>query len=220
MKRLLSTCAFVLMLTNGAYAAAPAIDVPAGNYTLDKPHATLLFRVSHMGFSHYTAQFKQFDAKLHFDPANPTTSKVDATVDPRSLSLPNPPAGFTETLLGKQWLNAEQYPNMTFRSTKVELTGPTTARITGEFTLHGITKPLVLDATFNGGYKGIPNMDPHARIGFSAHGTLRRSEYGVAFGIPQPGSNMGVSDEVEIILETEFKGPMLAETSEKPDSKK
>jgi polyisoprenoid-binding protein YceI len=160
-------------------------DVPAGDYKLDPAHANLEFKVSHLGFSHYTARFTDFDVTLKFDPANPSTSSVEATIDPKSLALPTPPAGFKDELTGKSWLDAAQYPAITFRSTKVEVTGANTAKVTGDFTLHGVTKPVVLDATFNGGYAGHP-MDrllgpPHARIGFSAHrGVFKRlSEFGI-----------------------------------------
>jgi len=196
-------------------ASAPAAakftlpDVPAGDYKLDPFHATLEFKVSHLGFSHYTARFTDFDAKLKFDPAHPETSSVEATIDPKSLFLPRPPAGFKDELTGKSWLDVAQYPAITFRSTKVEVTGANTARITGDFTLHGVTKPVVLEATFNGGYAGHP-MDPHARIGFSAHGVFKRSEFGIGYGVPAPGSTMGVSDEVDVSIEAEFSGPPLA----------
>jgi polyisoprenoid-binding protein YceI len=69
-----------------------------------------------------------------------------------------------------------------------------------------VTRPVSLDAKFNGGYAGHP-MDPHARIGFSARGSLKRSEFGIAFGVPAPGSQFGVGDDVEIIIEAEFSGP-------------
>lgn len=190
-------------------AAKPApVNVPAGAYALDKSHATLVFRVSHLGFSNYTAAFADFDVKLTFDPAKPETSTVEATIDPKSLTLPHPPAGFVEELTGPQWLNAQQYPAITFKSTKVEVTGPDTAKITGDFSLHGVTKPVVLEAKFNGGYVGHP-MDPHARIGFSAKGTFKRSDFGIAFGIPAPGTTMGVSDAVDVIIEAELSGPPL-----------
>ena len=185
-------------------------DVPAGDYKLDKSHASLVFKVNHLGFSHYTARFSDFDAKLKFDPANPSASSVEATIDPKSLTLPNPPAGFKDELTGKAWFDTAQYPTITFRSTKVEVTGANTAKVTGDFTLHGVTKPVVLDATFNGGYAGHP-MDPHARIGFSAKGTFNRSEFGMGFGVPAPGTTMGVGDAVEVTIEAEFSGPPLAD---------
>jgi polyisoprenoid-binding protein YceI len=188
----------------------PAVtEAPAGTYKLDKAHASLDFRVSHIGFSNYTARFANWDAELQLDPKNPSASTVTATIDPTSLTLPAPPKGFLEELLNEKWLGAKQFPQMAFKSTKVELTGPNTAKITGDLTLKGITQPVTLDATFNGGYAGHP-YDPNARIGFSAKGSLNRSTFGVKEGVPPPGTTMGVSDNVDIIIEAEFNGPPKA----------
>ena len=183
--------------------------VPAGAYTIDKPHTSLIFRVSHMTFSSFTGRFTNITAKLDFDPAHIANSRVSVTIDPRSISSDNAPSGFLEMLSGKDWLDAEKYPQMAFRSTAVEVTGTNTFRLRGELTLHGVTRPITLDATYNGGYAGQP-MDPHARIGFSARGKFRRSDFGVSIGIPAPGSKMGVGDEVEVVFESEFTGPALA----------
>jgi len=191
-----------------AVPAASAAPVPAGAYTLDKAHASLLFRVNHLSFSHWTARFTKFDAQLQFDPADPAKSSVKVTVDPKSISSDNAPEGFMATLAGPEWLDAGKYPEMTYRSTKVERAGTNGLRISGQLTLHGVTKPVTLMATYNGGYAGHP-FDPHARIGFSAKGTLKRSEFGVAYGIPAAGTTMGVFDDVEIIVEAEFSGPPL-----------
>jgi polyisoprenoid-binding protein YceI len=200
-------------------AAAPAPNVPAGAYTLEKAHASLVFRVSHLGFSNYSAQFKSFDAQLQFDPKNLAASTVTATVDPRSLDLINPPPGFVDELLGDQFLDAAKFPEMSFKSTKLQNIAANQVRITGDFTFHGVTKPVVLEATFNGGYEGHP-MDPHARIGFSAHGSLNRGDFGIAYGIPAPGTTMGVSDRVDIAIEAEFSGPpFVAKTDESPAAK-
>jgi polyisoprenoid-binding protein YceI len=193
----------------GAGVAALAPDVPAGRYTLDPSHATLIFRVDHLGFSNYTARFLRFDADLEFDPENPAAARLTATVDADSIETDFPfpdQVDFNAQLRGEEWLNTDAHPQMSYRSTDIVMTGPTTARIDGELTLRGVTRPLALQATFNGGYAGHP-MDPNARIGFSAVGTLLRSDYGMNFGIPEPGSKMGVSDEVEIIIEAEFNGP-------------
>ncbi|MBL9095613.1 MAG: polyisoprenoid-binding protein [Alphaproteobacteria bacterium] len=197
-------------------AAAPAAaivpvktEAPAGVYKLDKTHASLIFRVNHIGFSNYTANFSSLDAELQFDPANPEKSSVTATIDPRSLVLNAPPAGFLDELLNPKWLDAAGHPQMTFRSTKVELTGANTARITGDFTMKGVTLPVTLEATFNGGYAGHA-YEPQARIGFSARGTLARASFGVKEGVPPPGSTMGVSDNVDFVIEAEFSGPPLA----------
>jgi polyisoprenoid-binding protein YceI len=207
-------------LTYGADAVPQAGtgSVPGGSYTLDKPHASLIFRVNHLGFSHWTARFTRFDAKLQFDPASPATAQVTVTIDPASITPDNPPPGFVASLRGAQWLNAAQFSKITYRSARVEPVGPNAMRIFGDLTLHGKTQPVVLDATYNGGYIGHP-MDPHARIGFSAHGTLKRSDFGIAFGIPQPGSTMGVSDAVEFSIEAEFSGPSWAGAGNTPAEK-
>jgi polyisoprenoid-binding protein YceI len=165
-----------------------------------------VFRLNHLGFSNYTARFTTFGAQLQFDPNDPVGSSVIVNVDPKSLAVENPPADFVNELIGKNWLDSAQFPELTYRSTSVELTAPNAMRITGELTLHGVTKPVVLDATFNGGYAGHP-MDPHARIGFSAHGAFNRSDFGIGYGIPAPGTTMGVSDRVDVTIETELTGP-------------
>src|SRR5262245_51941557 len=191
--------------------AALAPDVPAGQYKMAHAHSTLIFRLSHMGFSHYTARFHKLDAKLQFDPLNLAATQLSATVDPRSIETdyPDPSYNFNEELAGEHWLDAAKFPAITFRTTQVEDLGNQAMRVHGELTLHGVTKPIVLEATYNGGYSGHP-MDPQARVGFSAQGTLRRSDFGISGGIPGAGSNMGVGDQVAIVIESEFNGPPKA----------
>lgn len=189
--------------------------IPAGKYAVDKAHASLVFRVDHLGFSHWTARFTHFDADLQFDPAKPASSRVEVSIDPASLTPDNPPPGFIEILQGAQFFDVGHFQHMTFRSTRVEAVGPNGLRITGDLTLHGVTKPVVLDATYNGGYAGHP-MDPRARIGFSAHGALKRSDFGMGFGVPQPGSTMGVGDVVQFAIEMELSGPAWAGAPKTP----
>lgn len=195
-----------VVLVAGPAVAATTPQPPAGTYAIDRAHTSVTFRVSHLGFSHYTARFSRIDGTLKFDPAHPAAMGVEAAIDPMSLELNAPPKGFHEQLMGKGWFEAAQFPKMTFRSTKVDVTGANTARVTGNLTLHGVTKPVVLEVTYNGGYP--PNaMDPGgARVGFSAHTVLKRSAFGISQGIPAPGSSMGVGDDVEVAIEAEFSG--------------
>lgn len=223
MRQIALACALVALCAcseeESAQSAAPPgtivpviTEAPAGTYTLEKSHASLLFRVDHLGFSMYTARFKRFDATLAFDPANPEAMSVTAAVDPASIETDFPypeTVDFNAVLRGKDWLNVAKFPAIAFRSTAVALTAPNRARVTGDLTLLGVTRPLALDVTFNGGYRGHP-MDPNARIGFSARGTLKRSAYGMTAGIPPEGSAMGVGDAVEVIIEAEFSGPPIA----------
>ena len=192
--------------TAQAQSAAVAFRTPdrlAGTYRIDPEHTTILFRVDHVGMSKWTAQFRNFDASLVLDPKRPDASTVTAEIDVASLDSKTSPAlAFDKALTGPDWLDAGAHPKITFRSTKVTMTGPDTADITGDFTLKGVTKPVVLKAKFNDGYK--PNAMDGARIGFSATSRFNRSDFGISYGIPAPGSKMGVSDEVEVIIETEF----------------
>jgi len=202
----LVACSLVAPQARADEETAP---LPAGTYRLDRYHASLSFSVSHLGFSNYTGGFDAFDATLEFDPANVAASSVTAAIDVGSLRIPDPPEGFRAELLGDQWLNAVEFPEMTFRSTSVTPTGPSTATVDGLLTLNGTSQPVTLAVTFNGGYTGHP-MDPAARIGFSARGVLKRSAFGISFGIPAPGSTMGVGDDVSFEIEAEFNGPPLA----------
>jgi polyisoprenoid-binding protein YceI len=191
-------------------AMPPVTAPPAGQYQLDKSHASLQLRVSHLGFSTYTTRFSRFDAELTFDPSNIPASKVVTTIDASSLELDAAPAVCLDIVKGPQMLDTAKFPKIVFRSEKVRMTGAKSMEITGTLDLHGVTRPVVLAGTFNGGYAGMPKMDPHARVGFSARGSFKRSDFGIAFAVPAPGTTMGVGDLIDISIEVEFTGPPLA----------
>ncbi|HLQ08572.1 MAG TPA: YceI family protein [Steroidobacteraceae bacterium] len=183
---------------------------PAGQYHLDKSHASLQLRVSHMGFSTYTTRFSRFDAELTFDPARLTAARVVTTIDAASLEMDEAPTECIDIVKGPQFLDTAKFPKIVFRSERVRVTGGKSLEISGTLDLHGVTRPIILTATYNGGYPGMPNMDPHARVGFSAHGSFKRSDFGMAYGVPAPGTTMGVGDLIDIAIEAEFSGPALA----------
>ncbi|MBS0367146.1 MAG: polyisoprenoid-binding protein [Proteobacteria bacterium] len=189
---------------------APPAAVPAGQYHLDKAHASLTLRVNHMGFSTYSTRFSRFDAQLTFDPRNLRASSVTATIDATSLQTDAWPKMCSDILDGAQMLDTAKYPQIVFKSERVRVTGPKSMQIAGTLTLRGVTRPVVLSATYNGGYAGMPQMDPQARIGFSAHGSFKRSDFGMGFGVPAPGTQMGVGDRIDFAIEAEFTGPPLA----------
>jgi polyisoprenoid-binding protein YceI len=215
-----ATCAIVLLSVGAGSAVAdepaappamPSLSAPpAGHYQLDKSHASLQLRVSHLGFSTYTTRFSRFDAELTFDPAKPTASRAVTTVDAASLEMDAAPAACLDIVKGPQLLDTAKFPQIVFRSERVRMTGVKSMEITGTLDLHGVTRPIVLTANFNGGYAGMPNMDPHARIGFSAHGSFKRTDFGMGFGAPAPGTTMGVGDLIDFSIEAEFTGPALA----------
>lgn len=205
-----------ILCTVGAIApaaetAAPTAmaSPPAGAYKLEKSHASLILRVSHMGFSTYTTRFSRFDADLKLDPTNLPASAVVTTIDAASFEMDGAPAMCLDIMKGPQMLDTAKFPQIVFKSERVRMTGDRSMEIAGTLTLHGVTRPLVLTASYNGGYPGMPNMDPQARVGFSAHGSFKRSDFGITYGVPAPGTTMGVGDLVDFSIEAEFTGPPL-----------
>jgi len=191
-------------------ATAPAGTPPAGAYKLDKSHASLILRASHLGFSTYTTRFSRFDTELKLDPRNLSASSVVTTIDASSFEMDAAPQMCIDVVKGPQMLDTAKFPQIVFKSEKVRMTGAKSMEISGTLTLHGVTRPTVLVATYNGGYAGMPNMDPQARVGFSAHGSFKRSDFGIAFGVPAPGTTLGVGDLIDFSIEAEFTGPPLA----------
>jgi polyisoprenoid-binding protein YceI len=196
--------------TAAAPAMPPPAPPPAGEYQLDKSHASLLFRVSHLGFSTYTSRFSRFDAKMTFDPNNMAASSVVVTIDPKSLEMDAAPLVCIDIVQGPQLLDTAKFPEIVFRSDQIRMTGNKSMQIHGTLQLHGVTRPLTLTATYNGGYPGMANMDPNARVGFSAQGSFNRSDFGMSFGLPPPGTSMGLGDSINITIEAEFSGPPLS----------
>lgn len=194
-----------------AFAAAPLAaqeierSFPAQTFTLDPAHTVVLFSVNHLGFSNFTAGFDTVTASLQLDPDAPETSRLSVSVEVDSLDLPTPPEGFRETLLGPEWFDAATYPEITFVSGSITRTGDKTARVEGTLTLRGVSQPVTLDVTYNGGWGKQP-FEPQARAGFSASTTISRSAFGMGFGVPPEGTDFGVSDAVRITIETEWMG--------------
>ena len=191
-------------------AMPPMAAPPAGQYQLDKSHASLQLRVSHLGFSTYTTRFSRFDAEMTFDPQNIPASKVVVTIDAASLELDAAPQMCLDIVRGPKFLDVAKFSKIVFRSEKVRMTGAKSMEITGTLDLLGVTRPVVLTGTYNGGYPGMPKMDPHARVGFSAHGAFKRSDFGMSYVVPAAGTTMGVGDLIDFSIEAEFTGPSLA----------
>lgn len=182
-------------------ARAEPLEVPAGKYSLDPAHASLTWKVSHLGLSFYTARFTKMTAELDFDPAKLDAAKVSVSVDAASVRTDYPFADkkdFDKNLsMGEEWFNAGEHPEITFVSTGVEMTGENTAKVTGDLTLLGVTKPVTLDVTLNKAMKEQPFAKKPA-LGFSGTATIKRSEFGMIKYVPMIG------DDVQLLIEAEF----------------
>ena len=169
---------------------------PDGTYQLDPAHTRVVFMCSHFGISDYIGFVQGVTGTLNWIGAKPETGGVSVEID--SSGAMTGLAAFDEDLDGPDWFDAANFPKMTFKSTSIERTGPTTGLITGDLTVRGITKPITLDVTFNGGRPHPINTLAYA-IGFVATGSTKRSDYQMTKLL-----RLGVGDEVKILIHAEF----------------
>jgi polyisoprenoid-binding protein YceI len=168
--------------------------VEGGHFKLDKRHARIVFSTTHLGFSTYYGFFGDIDGKLDYDPASPTASTLETSVNLNVLVTND--SELDENLKSPDYFDVPKFPVATFKSTKIEITGAATGKITGDLTLHGVTKPVVLDVTLNRG--GTNPVTQSYILGFDATGTLSRSEFGIKTLVPFVG------DQVKLVLSCEF----------------
>lgn len=167
--------------------------VPAGNYAIDPSHTSAAASVVHMGFSKTTVSFGKVSGTYTYDPAKPEASTLEVSIDAGSLN--SGWAARDAHLKSPEFFNVAAFPNVTFKSDKLEKTGANTANVAGNLTLLGVTKPVTLAVTFNGVGKG---MDGIVRTGFAAITSFKRSEFGMKTFLP------AVGDDVSIVIEAEF----------------
>ncbi len=183
-------------LTTAALAVL-SFPVPAQaaieTYTFDKPHTQVVFFVSHLGFSMSEGEFLDYDGKIVFNTGAPERSSVEVTINTDSIDMGD--ATWDEHMKAENFFHVAKHPAMTFKSTAIEVTGENTAMMTGDLTLLGVTKSVILDVTYN--KSGVHPFSGKYVSGFSARGSLNRSDFGMTYGIP------GVGDEVELRLEVE-----------------
>ena len=176
--------------------AAVAARVPAGTYQVDAAHTQVAWEVNHMGFSILEGMFGASDGSITVDPARPAATKLDVTFQIDQLSVTAP--AFATHLKSDQIFDAAKYPTARFVSTGVTPHGADKATVTGNLTIKGITKPVTLDASFVGA--GANPMNKKLNFGFSATGTVKRSDFGVGLAAPL------VSDTVVLHIHAAFVG--------------
>ena len=196
---LLATPALAQMPTTPP-GAPDASRIGAGNYTVDPNHTQVVFTVNHLGFNSYWGIFGGATGTLVLDPAKPNAAAVSIEIPLSGLVTTS--AKLNEHLAKPDFFDSAKFPTATFKSTSVAVTG-TTAKIAGSLTLRGVTKPVVLDAKFTGA--GPSPMGGKATIGFEATTSVKRSDFGVSYGVPL------VSDVVPLQITVAFEkaGPAV-----------
>ncbi|MDX2027397.1 MAG: YceI family protein [Alphaproteobacteria bacterium] len=195
LRSFLSLAALGVLVLSAPAHAADAAPAASGAYQLDNSHASITFKINHLGFSRYTGRFDKMEGTLNFNSEAPEKSAVDVTIYPNSVDTNN--VKLEEELRSSdKGFDVIKHPRATFRSTKVERTSPTTGKVTGDFTFMGVTHPVTLDVTLIG--SGAHPMNKKPVIGFSASGSFKRSDYGYTAFLPMVG------DEVSLQIEAEF----------------
>ena len=192
------------VLAFAAFAAAAAAQsvanpdpaaVQAGSYGLETNHARVVFSVSHMGFSTWYGDFSGATGTLTLDPKNVAAAKLAVTIPVASVSTTN--SVLDGELKSADWFDAAKFPSISFTSTKVTQTGPTSALVAGTVTFHGVSKPIVLQVQFNAA--GVNPLSKAYTVGFEVKGTLKRSDFGVTKYVPLIG------DDVTLAISAPFE---------------
>jgi polyisoprenoid-binding protein YceI len=179
-------------------AAVPAL---AADFQLDPAHSSIQFQVRHLGISKVRGEFTDFDASFSYEPGKPASWQAEATIQATSIDTQNEQRD--THLRSPDFFDVAEYPTITFKSTGIEMTGENTARLKGNLTIRGVTKPVVLDLETSGTI-----VDPwgNTRAGFSASGTINRQDFGLTWnkvletGGLVVGNDVGIAIEIEGIL--------------------
>lgn len=191
-KRPLLLAAFLGMCSISASAATLA---PKGTYNLDPDHTQVVFEIRHMGISTFYGRFGKISGWLNFNQAAPETGALNVQIDMHVIETHVPELDST---LSNSAFQADKFPTASFVSTKIAKTGANTGVVTGNLTIAGVTKPVSLNVTFNGGQGSGEPMQPY-RLGFDATATIKRSD----FELTHMFWSGFVGDDVQLLIEAE-----------------
>lgn len=184
--------AAALFVATAAGSLTPAFAAPV-NYKIDPAHTAVAFIVNHIGFSNVIGRFNTVGGDISFEKDAVEKSTVNVTIDAASIDTNH--AKRDEHLRSPDFFNAKEFPKLTFKSTKIEKTGDKTGKLHGDLTMLGVTKPVVLDITFN--KDGVSPASKLETAGFSARGTVKRTDFGMKYGAP------AVGDDIQLLIEIE-----------------
>ena len=193
MKRTILVFAAGIGMAFSAGAGAEPVD-----YAFDMSHSRVYFDVNHRGFSTMLGRFADFGGTFRFDADNPTASTLDISIASASVDMFHD--GLNKHLKNQDFFDVERHPEMRFVSDRVVQTADERYTVHGQFTLLGVTNPLSFDVTLNntGQTRGGAPL-----AGFTAHGTLDRTDYGMTYGVPLVGTEIGFRIEIEASARTD-----------------
>ncbi len=165
----------------------------AAPYAIDHAHTQVWFNVSHMGFSELTGQFRKLDGQLNFDPADMTKSSVKVSIPVDGIDMNDDK--LNTHLKSADFFDAAKFPNMEFKSNKVEKVSENVLKVSGDLSIHGVTKPATLDVKINK-VADHPMMKVPA-VGLSASTTIKRSDFGIKYGVPAVGDDITIRIAME-----------------------
>lgn len=165
-------------------------------WAIDTAHSSVDFSIRHMMIANVKGSFNNFNAAIEADPTDLTTAKIDFTIETSSVDTRNKDRD--AHLVSADFFDVEKYPSLTFRSTSIEKTGDGEYKVTGDLTLHGVTKQETFAVTYEGQGK-----DPwgNEKVGFSAEGSVNRSDYGLTWNAALETGGVLVGDKVKFNLQ-------------------
>jgi polyisoprenoid-binding protein YceI len=190
-------------ISKTAIAIAMLIALPvlahADNWQIDPAHTNVEFTVRHMMISNVKGQFQKTSGTITTNGNDPTSAQVNATID--ATSIDTRVEKRDAHLKSPAFLDVDKFPTITFKSTKVEADGPDKWKVTGDLTLHGVTKPVLLEVESSG--KPITDPMGNTRAGASATAKIKRSDFGLVWNQALEGGGVMVGDEVAISIDLE-----------------
>ena len=176
------------------------------SWNLDTTHSQIQFSVRHMMISKVRGEFPKFSGSVSLDENNPASASLDISIDVSSINTRE--AQRDGHLKSPDFFNVEVYPNITFKSTSVKVTGSNTAVLTGDLTIRDVTKPVSLDVEFLGFAKS-PWGTTNA--GFTASGKINREEFGLGWNVALETGGVLVGKDIDLNIEAELiKAPEVA----------
>ena len=171
-------------------------EVRAGQYVLDPNHASLIWKLNHLGFSTFIGTFNEFEASLDFDPEDIENASLEVVINTSSLDVDIPE--FEEELRGDNWFDVAVFPQAVYRTTRfVESVDEDTFLFEGDLTLLGTTAPVSLEVNFHGGGRNF--LTRSYTVGFSGSAKFNRSDFGL-----DRFTSFGVGDEIDLEIHVEF----------------